>query len=252
MKAMPVTLIPINGIPLIQPGDDLVKIILECLKGSSNALRSGDILVLTQKIVSKAEGAMVDIRSCRPSRKAMRLARSCGKDARIMELVLKESRKVLRQGPHFVVTEHKSGWVCANAGIDYSNVPGEYVTLLPEDSDRTARKVRRRIKDLMGVEVVVVVIDSHGRPFRKGAVGVALGSSGLSPLVDKRGEKDLFHYRLKGSEIALADEIASAASLLMGQTNEGIPAVIIRGLRFRKGRGKARDLIRPEEMDLFR
>jgi len=245
-------LIPIHGIPLIQPGDDLVKIILERLRISGNPLKSGDVLVLAQKIVSKAEEAMVDLRSCHPSRKAIRLARSCGKDARLVELILRESKKVLRQGSNLLITEHKRGWVCANAGIDYSNVPGEYVTLLPKDPDQTAKKIRRRIKALIGRDVAVLIIDSYGRPFRKGAVGVALGSSGITALVDKRGEEDLFSYRLKSTEIALADELASAASLLMGQTNEGIPTVIIRGLKYPKGRSKARDLIRPEEMDLFR
>ena len=252
MKTKPIFLIPIHGIPFIQPGDDLVKIILERLKVSRNHLKSEDILVLTQKIVSKAEGAMVDLTSSHPSRKAIRLAQSCGKDPRVVELILQESKKVLRQGPTFIVSEHKNGWVCANAGIDYSNVPGEYVTLLPKDPDETARQIRQRVKDLAGVESAVIIIDSHGRPFRKGAVGVAIGSSGICALVNKRGEEDLFHYRLKGTEIALADDLASAASLLMGQTNEGIPAVIIRGLKFPKGRGKARDLIRPEEEDLFR
>jgi len=169
-----------------------------------------------------------------------------------VELILRESKKVLRQGPNLLITEHKRGWVCANAGIDYSNVPGEYVTLLPKDPDQTAKKIRRRIKALIGRDVAVLIIDSYGRPFRKGAVGVALGSSGITALVDKRGEEDLFSYRLKSTEIALADELASAASLLMGQTNEGIPTVIIRGLKYPKGRSKARDLIRPEEMDLFR
>lgn len=252
MKLKPVTLIPIYGIPLIQPGDDLVKIILERLNVSRNPLKSGDILILTQKIVSKAEEAMVDLRSCNPSQKAIRLARSCSKDARLVEVILRESKKVLRKGPSLLITEHKRGWVCANAGIDYSNVPGEFVTFLPKDPDRTAIKIRRRIKALMGRNVAVLIIDSCGRPFRKGAVGVALGSSGIAALVDKRGEEDLFHYRLKSTEIALADELASAASLLMGQTNEGIPAVIIRGLKYTKGRSNARDLIRPEEMDLFR
>ena len=247
----PVTLISIHGIPLIQPGDDLVRIILERLKVSRNPLKSGDILILTQKIVSKAEEAMVDLRSCRPSRKAIRLARSCSKDVRLVEVILRESKKVLRKGPNLLITEHKQGWVCANAGIDYSNVAGEYVTLLPKDPDRTASKIRRKIKELSGVEVAVIIADSHGRPFRKGAVGVALGSSGITALVDKRGEEDLFHYRLKSTEIALADELASAASLLMGQTNEGIPVVIIRGLKYPKGHSNARDLIRPEEMDLF-
>ncbi len=215
-------------------------------------MKGGDILVIAQKIVSKSEGAVANMASCRPSKKAKNLARSSGKDARLVDLILRESKKVLRQGPRLLVTEHRRGWVCANAGIDYSNVPGEYVTLLPKDPDRTARKIRQRVKKLSGIEIAVIISDSHGRPFRKGAIGVALGSSGIRALVDKRGEKDLFNYRLKSTEIALGDELASAATLLMGEADEGIPAVIIRGLNYLKGPGKARDLIRPEETDLFR
>jgi coenzyme F420-0:L-glutamate ligase / coenzyme F420-1:gamma-L-glutamate ligase len=252
MKTESVMLIPIHGIPLIQPGDDLVEVILQCLDVAGDPLKSGDILVLTQKIVSKAEGAMVDIASGHPSRKVRRLAHACDKDARLMALILSESKKVLRQSQHLIVTEHKKGWICANAGVDYSNVPGEYVTLLPKDPDRTAKKIRARIRKLKRIETAVLIIDSHGRPFRKGAIGVALGCSGLSALVNQRGKRDLFNYRLTSTEVALADELASAASLLMGQANEGIPAVIIRGLKYPKGHGSAMDLIRPEEIDLFR
>jgi coenzyme F420-0:L-glutamate ligase/coenzyme F420-1:gamma-L-glutamate ligase len=219
VETRPVTLIPVLGIPLIQTGDDLVRIILDRLEEHGNSLESGDILVLTQKIVSKAEGAIVDLNSCKPSQKAVKVAQSCGKDPRMVELILRESKKILRQGRDLIITEHKKGWVCSNSGIDYSNVPGEFVTLLPEDPDRTAREIRQRFKKLLGVEIAVIIVDSHGRPFRKGAVGIAIGSSGICPLVDKRGKRDLFNYRLKSTEIAWADEIASAASLLLGQAN---------------------------------
>jgi coenzyme F420-0:L-glutamate ligase/coenzyme F420-1:gamma-L-glutamate ligase len=252
MSPKAVVLIPISGIPLIQPGDDLVKVIIGRLKASHETLRSGDILVITQKIVSKAEGAMMDLKSCCPSRRAKQLAQFCGKDARMIELILRESKKILRLGDGFIITEHKNGWVCANAGIDYSNVQGNYVTLLPQDPDRTAGKIRRKIRVLCGVEVAVVIIDSQGRPFRNGAIGIAIGSSGIPALVHKRGKKDLFNYRLKSTEVALADEIASAAALIMGETNEGIPVVVIHGLKYLGTRGKARDLIRPEKIDLFR
>ena len=252
MKTKPVLLIPIGGIPLIQPGDDLVKIILGRLRAVRLTLRPGDILALTQKIVSKAEGAVVDLDSCRPSAKALKLGRSCGKDARLVELILRGSKKILRQRADLLITEHLSGWVCANAGIDFSNVPGHCVTLLPKDPDGTAQRIRRRIKKTTGAEVAVLIIDSHGRPFRRGAIGVALGSAGITSLVDKRGAEDLYGYRLKSTEIALADELASAASLLMGQASEGIPAVIIRGLKYQKGSQTAQDLIRPEANDLFR
>ena len=252
MRTKSVLLIPIGGVPLIQPGDDLVQMLLGRLRAAGDRLKTGDILVVTQKIVSKSEGPLVDLRSCRPSRQARHLARFTGKDPRLVELVLRESKKVLRHGPNLIVTEHRQGWVCANAGIDFSNVPGEEVTLLPRDSDHTARRMRRRIKALTGAEVAVLIVDSHGRPFRRGAVGVAIGTAGISALVNKRGARDLFRYRLRGTEIALADEVASAASLLMGQADEGIPAVILRGLNYPKGWAKALDLIRPEANDLFR
>jgi coenzyme F420-0:L-glutamate ligase/coenzyme F420-1:gamma-L-glutamate ligase len=195
---------------------------------------------------------MIDLNSYPPSRRAAQLAKYCGKDARMIELILRESKKILKLGDGFIITEHKNGWVCANAGIDYSNVPGNYVTFLPQDPDHTAEKMRQRIKLLCGVEVAVVIIDSQGRPFRNGSIGIAIGSSGIPALVHKRGEKDLFNYRLKNTEVALADEIASAASLIMGETNEGIPVVVIRGLKYPKKQGKAHDLIRSEKTDLFR
>ncbi len=213
---------------------------------------SRDILVLSQKIVSKAEGAIIDLNSCKPYRKASELARVCGKDARMVELILRESKKVLRLGPDLIITEHKNGWICANAGIDYSNAPGSHVTLLPEDPDRTAREIRHRVKKMISKEIAVIITDSHGRPFRRGVVGVAIGSSGIDALIDKRGGKDLYRYLLRSTEIALADEIASAACLIMGESNEGLPAVIIRGLIFTKGSSRTSDLIRPEESDLFR
>lgn len=244
-------LIPIHGIPLIRPGDDLVKIILGRLRAGHLSLTSGDILVLTQKIVSKAEGAIADLDSSLPSAKALKLARSCDKDARLVELILQQSAKVLRQRAGVLITKHRRGWVCANAGIDFSNMPGNYVSLLPKDPDRTARDIRKRIRRLISADVAVLIIDSHGRAFRKGAIGVAVGCAGITALKDMRGRRDLFHYRLRSTEIALADELASAASLLMGQANEGIPAVVIRGLKYRKNSQPAKDLIRPEAEDLF-
>jgi len=252
MKTRPISLIPVTGIPLIQPGDDLATIIVERLKASENDLVAGDILILAHKVVSKAEGAIVDLASCRPSQAAEQLSQASNKDPRLIELILHESKKIVRQRTNLIIAEHKKGWICANAGIDYSNVSGECVSLLPRDPDHAAQQIRQRIKDLSTVDIAVIINDSQGRPFRKGSVSVALGSSGICALVDKRGNEDLFGYRVKHTEVALIDQLASAASLLMGETNEGIPAVIIRGFRYPKGRNKARDLIRPEESDLFR
>jgi len=252
VETYPVFLIPITGIPFIKQKDDLVKIILGQLEISGTSFDSGDILVLSQKIVSKAEGAVIALNSCHPSEEALKLARICNKDARLVELILRESKKVLRVGHNLIITEHKRGWVCANAGIDQSNVPKGFVTLLPMDPDRTAREIREKLQKITGVEIAVIIIDSHGRPFRIGSIGVALGSAGICTLVDKRGETDLYGYPLRSTQIALADQVASAASMIMGETNEGIPAVIVRGLDYRKGNSKAQDLIRAKEKDLFR
>ena len=229
-----------------------MKIILGQLENSGTVFDPGDILVLSQKIVSKAEGAVIALNSCRPSEEALKLARTCNKDARLVELILRESKKVLRVSHNLIITEHKRGWVCANAGIDQSNVPRGYVTLLPKDPDRTAREIREKLQKITGVEIAVIIIDSHGRPFRIGSVGVALGSAGICTVVDKRGETDLYGYPLRSTQIALADQVASAASMIMGETSEGIPAVIVRGLEYLKGKSKARDLIRAKEKDLFR
>ena len=252
MNTRPVTIIPIIEIPLIKPGDDLVGIILNGLNSSAITLVDGDILIITQKIVSKAEGAIVEIDYCRPSHEAQQIANSCHKDVRIIELILRESKKILRQRQDLFITEHNNGYICANAGIDYSNVEGDCVTLLPKNPDQTASRIRARIKKLLNVNIAVIITDSQGRPFRKGIVGVALGSSGISALVNKKGSKDLFGYRLKHTEIALIDELASAALLLMGETDEGIPVVVIRGLNYPKRSGKAKNLIRAEKDDLFR
>ena len=252
MKAKTISIIPIIGIPLVETGDDLVNLILKGLSVSGITLAPDDILVISQKIVSKAEGAVVDINSYSPSRKAKRLAGLCQKDERVVELILRESKKILRRRTNLLITEHKNGYVCANAGIDYSNVKGEAVSLLPVNPDLTAETIRKRIKKELGIDVAVIITDSHGRPFRKGLIGVAIGSSGIKALVDKKGCQDLFGYQMRHTEIALVDELASTALLVMGESDEGIPAVVIRGLNYPKGRGKASDLIRAEQEDLFR
>jgi coenzyme F420-0:L-glutamate ligase/coenzyme F420-1:gamma-L-glutamate ligase len=251
-----ITLAAIPDIPLIQAGDDLVMILLDHLHKGGMNLRDGDVLVLCQKIVSKAEGRMVLLDEVTPSEEALRLAGETGKNPRLVELILREARKVLRARPHLIIAEHRLGWICANAGIDRSNVaqPGDdgVVLLLPVDPDRSAHKIRERLVDLSGAQIAVIINDTHGRPFRNGAVGVAIGVSGMAPLTDLRGQPDLFGYHLQTSILGTADEIAAAASLLMGQADEGRPAILVRGAPIVLGEGKARDLQRAEEQDLFR
>jgi coenzyme F420-0:L-glutamate ligase/coenzyme F420-1:gamma-L-glutamate ligase len=256
VKAAQITLTAIPGIPLIQPGDDLAGILLDRLEQAGLVLQDGDVLVLCQKIVSKAEGRVVKLGQVTPSEEAQALARETGKDARLVELILREARAVLRTRSHLIIAEQKLGWICANAGIDRSNVaqPEEdgVVLLLPSDPDRSAQEVRARLVAATAAEVAVIINDTHGRPFRNGAVGVALGVAGLSPLSDLRGRPDLFGYELQTSILGTADEIASAASLLMGQADEGRPVILVRGAPVVLGEGAARDLQRPAEKDLFR
>jgi len=251
-----ITLTAIPEIPLIQPGDDIAAILLERLRRAEMVLQDGDVLVLCQKIVSKAEGRAVELEDVFPSQEARALAEETGKDPRLVQLILDEARKVLRKRPQLIIAEHRLGWICANAGIDRSNVAHRgkdgAVLLLPSDPDRSAQGIRQRIYAATGSEVAVIINDTHGRPFRNGAVGVAIGIAGMSALSDLRGQPDLFGYQLQTSVLGTADEIASAASLLMGQTDEGRPAILVRGAPVRPGEGRASDLQRPEEQDLFR
>jgi coenzyme F420-0:L-glutamate ligase/coenzyme F420-1:gamma-L-glutamate ligase len=250
------SLIPIEGLPLIRRDDPLAKLIVQALQDGGTSLLEGDILVIAQKIVSKAEGRIVRLRDIEPSAEARKLAVESAKDARIVELILRESRQVLRVRPGLIVVEDARGFVCANAGIDRSNIEqhndGEEVALLPVDSDRSAREIRERIHELTGAWISVLINDSHGRAWREGTVGVAIGLAGMQPLWDRRGEVDLTGYTLEHTVIGLADEVAAAASLLMGPASEGIPAVLIRGLNVPAGDGGAKKLQRPREMDLFR
>jgi len=220
------------------------------------SLRDGDVLVLCQKIVSKAEGRMISLDEVIPSEEALSLADETSKNPRLVELILREARKVLRARPNLIIAEHRLGWICANAGIDRSNVaqPGDdgVVLLLPVDPDRSAQEIRERLVDISGAQIAVIINDTHGRPFRNGAVGVAIGVAGLAPLTDLRGQPDLFGYQLQTSILGTADEIAAAASLLMGQADEGRPAILVRGAPIALGEGRARDLQRAEEQDLFR
>jgi coenzyme F420-0:L-glutamate ligase/coenzyme F420-1:gamma-L-glutamate ligase len=250
-----VSLVPITGIPLVEEGADLGQIIVDRL-GESATLQPGDTLVIAQKIVSKAEGRSVRLSGVVPSERAVQLSAETAKDPRLVELILRESRAIVRTRPGLILVEDVRGFVCANAGIDRSNIQQrsdeEEVALLPVDPDASASRLRTRIHELTGHWIGVVINDSHGRAWREGTVGVAIGLSGLPAIWDRRGERDLTGYILQHTVIGLADEIAAAASLLMGAAGEGIPAVLVRGLRLPPGEGTARDIQRPKEMDLFR
>jgi len=242
------------GIPLVKAGDDIAGLVLDGLAASGLSLQRGDVLVIAQKIVSKAEGRIVDLRTVTPSPCAAQLAAEVDKDARLVELILSESTEVVRQRKGVLVVAHRTGIVLANAGIDASNVAGDehHVLLLPEDCNRSCRDVRALLGARTGIEPAVLIIDSLGRAWRNGTVGVALGAAGLPALLDLRGTPDLFGRELRSTEVGIADEIAAAASMLMGQAGEGTPVVLLRGLNLPDADGSAADLIRPREIDLFR
>ena len=247
-----ITIFPVTGIPLVEPGDDLSGLLISALIDSGIKLQDSDILIVTHKVVSKAEGNLVFLDGIKPSAEATEIARVTEKDPRHIQLILNESVRVVRKGAGVLVTEHRGGWICANAGVDFSNTPGAFYACLPQDPDRSAAEIRNRLVMHFDVSLGVVISDSHGRPFRLGVTGVALGVAGLPALLDRNGERDLFGYTLKNTHVALADLIASAALLVMGEGDEGIPAALIRGVDFNRTEGSGRKLIRSPEMDLFR
>lgn len=248
------TLTAVTGLPLVQPGDDLPALLLNALSRQGLDFVDGDILVLAQKIVSKAENRLVYLPDLAVSDRAAALAAGTGKDPHLVQAILDESRAVLRSRPGLIVVEHRLGFVCANAGIDHSNVRGsdDWVLLLPEDPDRSAAGIRTALEAASGARIGVIIIDSHGRAWRMGVVGVAIGVSGFPALVDRRGDSDLFGYRLRVTQIGLADEIAAGASALMGQADEGRPVVHVRGLPYPLREGSLAELLRPADQDLFR
>lgn len=244
---------PLRGVPPVVAGDDLAAIALAALEHSHEGLRSGDVLVLAQKIVSKAEGRMVDLAGVTPSERALRLAAETGKDPRLVELVLQESSQVLRHRPGLLIVVHRLGFVLANAGIDRSNVDGDMrVLLLPSDPDASAARLRAALKKRTGIDIGILIIDSLGRAWRMGTIGTAIGMSGLPGVVDLRGRPDLNGRPLEATEIGFADELAAAASLVMGQANERTPIVLARGVPYDRRDGVAAELLRPRERDLFR
>lgn len=255
---MTLVLTPLPDIPLIRPGDHLADILLSSLNAGGIALLDGDIIVLAQKIISKAEGRLVDLATVTPSSQALDLAARCAKDPRLVELILRESNEVLRIRPGTIIVEHRLGFISASAGIDHSNVQGDgerpedWVLLLPVDPDRSAAEIRKQLEAASGKRLGVMIINSHGRAWRLGTLGVAIGLSGLPGVVDQRGWEDLFGYRLQITIVGAADELAAAASLVMGQAAEGTPAVHVRGFPYPLREGSLREILRPRGEDLFR
>ncbi len=244
-----IELIPVEGFPEVGPGDDLGALVAEAVGGT---LRPGDVLVVTHKIMSKAEGRLVNLGGVEPSALAKEYAARWGKDPRQIEVVLSESRRVVRMDRGVVISETRHGFVCANAGVDASNVPGEdTVCLLPVDPDRSAERLREALRLRLGVEVAVVVSDSFGRAWRFGITDVAIGVSGMDPLADYRGQSDPHGYPMEASVLAVADELAAAAELVMGKTY-GVPVAIVRGYAYGKNAGTGQDLLMPPERDMFR
>ncbi len=247
----------VPGIPLLETGDDLAAIVHDNIQASGRSLEDGDIVVIAQKAVSKVEGRMVDLRDVEPSAEATKLAGLCSKDPREVELILSESINVLRSQENLLIVQHRDGAILANAGMDRSNISSESgqenVLLLPLDADESARSLRQRFKEISGVDVAVIINDSLGRPWRLGTTGTAIGVAGLPAILDLRGDTDLFGRELLVSLQAIADELSATGALLQGQGTEGQPVVVIRGdFSWSEKDGQATDLIRPEEMDLFR
>ncbi len=267
---MPLTLTSLKNIPLIRQHDDLADIIVNSLQGNNIQLEDNDILVVAQKIVSKAEGRTVDLATVTPTEQALELAKEIEKDPRLIELILQESNEVLRTRIGTIIVEHKLGFICANAGIDHSNVsPSSYraersdsedeapnvedwVLLLPQDPDISSRKMRDEIQSKTGKRIGVLIIDSHGRAWRNGTVGIAIGMSGMPGLEDLRGKPDLFGSELRITQVGVADELAAAASLMMGQAAEGTPVVHVRGFPYPLREGSLKELLRLREQDMFR
>ncbi len=247
-----IELFPVTGIPAIRPGDDLALLVLSGLQTSGLALRDQDIVVVCQKAVSRAEGQVVPYRDVNPSPFAQTVAAQSGKDPRIVELILRQTRRIVKMDRGHLITETRAGWVCANAGVDESNSGGSgQVVLLPEDPDASARRLRDALERAAGCSVAVIVSDTFGRPWREGLVDVAIGAAGIEALLDLRGERDLDGRELRHTVLAQADALAAAAGLLM-RKDSGIPCVLVRGYAYRRSDAGARALVRAPSDDLFR
>jgi coenzyme F420-0:L-glutamate ligase/coenzyme F420-1:gamma-L-glutamate ligase len=253
MKDTEVRVIGLSSIPLITKGDDLGKIICNAADRQGLSLKDGDIIVVTQKIVSKAEGRVYKLINIQPSPLARKIARRSRKSPELIELILRDAQSLVRLHNGHIITETRQGWICANAGVDVSNVSGgDSAALLPLDPDESAKRVRKRIMDLLKIKVAVIISDTFGRPFRLGHTDVGIGSSGIQPLFDMRGERDLYGYVLRVKQTAVIDELASAAELVIGNADEKIPVAIIRGYHYHPSEAhKATELVMPRARNLF-
>lgn len=253
---MNLQIIGITGIPLIKKEDPLDDLILQAAHDMDLKLQENDVLVIAETAVSKAEGNVINLQKVKPSQKAFELAKKTGKEPEVVEAILQESSEVIKVGPDFIISETKQGFVCANAGIDESNVDEGMATPIPVNPDKSAYLIRSKIHKSTGENLSIIISDTQGRAFREGAVGVAIGISGLEPVWDRSGARDLFKRELKTTAIAIADELAAAASIVMGQADEGIPVVLIRGLNYPKSlqndSAAIKPLIRPKKYDVFR
>ena len=253
---MTLKLYGLKEIPLVKKGDNIAKIIEEDLEKEDIALEDRDILLIAETLISKAEGNIIKVEDVVPSKEAIEIAEKSKKDPKIVEIILQQSNEVVAVGPNFIVTETKHGFVCANSGIDESNVEDGLATPIPVNPDLSAKEIREYLEEITGKKLAVIITDTQGRAFRVGAIGTAIGCSGINPLWVRIGEEDLFGRALETTEVATADELAAAASLLMGQANEGIPIVLIRGFEafnhLRDTETGIKPLLRPKEFDVFR
>ena len=249
-----VEIIAVENLPLITEGDNLAELICNASEKQNTPICEKDVVVITHVAVSKAEGNIVNLDQVLPTERAKEIAQKTNKEPALVEVILSETKEIVRMRRKSLITETKNGIVCANAGVDRSNVEGERnIVLLPKDPNASAQKIRQEIRRLTGCDVAVIVSDTHGRPFRRGEINVAIGVAGIKPIRDGRGEKDLFGYVLRIKQTAVADELASAAELVIGQANEGIPVAIIRGYKYQvTENASAKELTRPKEKDLFR
>jgi len=248
-----VEVIGVEGLPVIKKGDDLVKLVCQAAEKQRTPIKNGDVIVITHVVASRAEGNTINLDDVVPSEFAQTVAKQVDKDPALVEVILRESKSIVRMGDGHLITETKHGFVCANSGVDQSNVPGgRTVAPLPKNPDRTARKIKQNVMRLTGKDVAVIVSDTHGRPLREGEINIAVGVAGINPIRDRRGETDLFGYQLRVKRTAIADELASAAELVIGQAKEGIPVAIIRGYSYPKAeKASAKMLIRKRKKDLF-
>ena len=253
---MEINLIGLTQIPLVTEGDVLSDLILKSADLEDINLENGDILVVAETLISKAEGNFVDLKSVNPSIDAINIASKTGKDPKLVEIIIQESNEIVRMGSDFIVTETHHGFICANAGIDESNIDAGKAKPMPVNPDKSANQLRNKLEESTGKELAIIISDTQGRPFREGAVGVAIGASGINSLWNRQGEIDLYGRELQITQIAVVDELAAAASLIMGQADEGIPVVIIRGFssfnKLRNTSNGAKSLIRPKKFDAFR